>query len=129
MILFSLSLTMVFGKGVFLLFGATGSWALLLVPAFEQTLANITVPSPTMTHIAPDTQMSLSDPSLLPLRLQSVIEDFQDHLASVETPGEKEPGEVRLVNSEPILETEDEGNFTVVPPPRPASAPGRVGLC
>jgi hypothetical protein len=82
-----------------------------------------------MTHITPDTQMSLSEASLLPLRLQSVTEDFQDHLASVETPGEKERGEVRLVNSQPILKTEEEGNFTVDPPPRPASAPGRAGLC
>jgi hypothetical protein len=46
----------------------------------------------------------------------------------VETPREKEPGDVRLVNSEPILKIEEEVNFTVVPPPRPASAPGRVGL-
>jgi hypothetical protein len=116
---------MVFCKGILLLFGATGCWALTIaVPAFENTPVNFTVPSTTSTLITPDSQMSI-----LSVPLQSLIEDFQERLASVEADGEKEPGQVRLVNSEPILGSEEEGNFTVVPPPRPASAPGREGIC
>ena len=118
---------MVFCKGILLLFAATGSWALTIaVHAFEKTPVNLTVTSPTSTLITTDTQMSISDPSV---HLQSAIEDFQEHLASVEAEGEKEDGPVRLVNSEPILGTEEVGNFTVIPPPRPASAPGRKGMC
>jgi hypothetical protein len=116
---------MVFCKGIRLLFGVTGSWALrIAVPAFENTPVNITVQPPTSTVITPDAQMSISDPSV---RLQSIIEDFQENLASVEAEGGKEPGQARLVNSEPILGTEEEGNFTIIPP-RPASAPGREGM-
>jgi hypothetical protein len=118
---------MVICKGILLLFGATGSWALTIaVPAFENTPVNITVPSTTSTLITPDSQMSIPDPSVRP---QSIIEDFQEGLASVEAEGEKEPGQVRLVNSELILGSEEEGNFTVVPPPRPESAPGREEMC
>ena len=32
----------------------------------------------------------------------------------------------QFVNSEPIIEIEEEGNFTVTPPERPASAPLRL---
>jgi hypothetical protein len=110
---------------IFLL--ANGCWALSQAnPASEPPADHTTViKPPTLTLIVSETQTSILEPSRLPLKLQSAINEIHDYLASEEVGAETEAEQVQLVNSEPIVETEEDRNFTVVPPPRPASAPGR----